>query len=80
VRDVYEYLEAEGFQYAIRLPANQVLQAQIAPLLTRPVGRPPAAGVELRPACVLGVPSSGRKPPGDDPDPRGGRRSPLSPA
>jgi hypothetical protein len=38
--DVYEYLEAEGFQYAIRLPANQVLQAQIAPLLTRPVGRP----------------------------------------
>ena len=39
--DVYEYLEAEGFQYAIRLPANQVLQAQIAPLLTRPVGRPP---------------------------------------
>ena len=39
--DVYEYLEAEGFQYAIRLPANQVLQAQLAPLLTRPVGRPP---------------------------------------
>ena len=39
--DVYEYLEAEGFQYTIRLPANQVLQAQIAPLLTRPVGRPP---------------------------------------
>jgi hypothetical protein len=38
---VYEYLEAEGFQYAIRLPANQVLQAQLAPLLTRPVGRPP---------------------------------------
>jgi hypothetical protein len=41
--DVYEYLEAEGFQYAIRLPANQVLQAQIAPLLKRPVGRPPHA-------------------------------------
>jgi hypothetical protein len=39
--DVYEYLEAEGFQYAIRLPANQVLQNQIAHLLTRPVGRPP---------------------------------------
>jgi len=38
---VYEYLEAEGFQYTIRLPANQVLQAQIAHLLTRPVGRPP---------------------------------------
>ena len=39
--EVYEYLEVEGFQYAIRLPANQVLQEQIAPLLTRPVGRPP---------------------------------------
>jgi hypothetical protein len=38
--DVYEYLEAEGFPYTIRLPANQVLQAQIAPLLTRPVGPP----------------------------------------
>src|SRR5207245_9142556 len=39
--DVYEYLEAEGFQYAIRLPANQVLQSRITHLLTRPVGRPP---------------------------------------
>jgi hypothetical protein len=38
---VYEYLEAEGFQYAIRLPANQVLQSRITHLLTRPVGRPP---------------------------------------
>ena len=35
------YLEAEGFQYAIRLPANQILQEQIGHLLTRPVGRPP---------------------------------------
>src|SRR5438132_9798650 len=39
--DVYEYLEAEDFQYAIHLPANAVLQERIAPLLTRPVGRPP---------------------------------------
>jgi hypothetical protein len=39
--EVYEYLEAEGFQYAIRLPANQVLQQQVAHLLKRPVGRPP---------------------------------------
>jgi hypothetical protein len=39
--DVYEYLEAEAFRYAIRLPANQVLQAKIADLLKRPVGRPP---------------------------------------
>ena len=39
--EVYEYLEAEGFLYAIRLPSNQVLQRRISHLLTRPVGRPP---------------------------------------
>ena len=39
--EVYEFLEVEGFKYAIRLPANQVLQQRIAYLLKRPVGRPP---------------------------------------
>ena len=39
--EMYEYLEAEGFLYAIRLPKNQVLQESVAHLLTRPVGRPP---------------------------------------
>jgi hypothetical protein len=39
--DVYEYLEAERIRYAIRLPANKVLQDRIGYLLTRPVGRPP---------------------------------------
>jgi hypothetical protein len=34
-------LEAESIGYAIRLPANSVLQERIAHLLTRPVGRPP---------------------------------------
>jgi hypothetical protein len=38
--DVYEYLEAEGIKYAIRLPANSVLQERIGDLLKRPVGRP----------------------------------------
>jgi len=38
---VYECLEAERIKYAIRLPANQVLQDRIGYLLTRPVGRPP---------------------------------------
>ena len=38
--EVYEFLENEGYEYAIRLPANDVLQQEIAPLLTRPVGRP----------------------------------------
>jgi hypothetical protein len=39
--DIYEFLEAEGYKYTIRLPANAVLQESIAWLLTRPVGRPP---------------------------------------
>jgi hypothetical protein len=39
--EVYEFLEAEGASYAIRLPANQVLQEKIGYLLKRPVGRPP---------------------------------------
>ena len=39
--DLYDYLEAEGVLYAIRLPANKVLQESIAHLLRRPVGRPP---------------------------------------
>ena len=39
--EMYEYLEAEGFLYAIRLPKNQILQESVAHLLTRPVGRPP---------------------------------------
>jgi hypothetical protein len=39
--DIYEFLEAEGYKYAIRLPANAVLQESIAWLLTRPIGRPP---------------------------------------
>ncbi len=39
--EIYEFLEAEGFRYAIRLPANKKLREAIVPLLTRPVGRPP---------------------------------------
>jgi len=38
--ELYEYLEAEGFEYAIRLPANDALMRDIEWLLTRPVGRP----------------------------------------
>jgi hypothetical protein len=39
--EVYEFLEAEGFKFTIRLPANPVLQENIGWLLRRPVGRPP---------------------------------------
>ena len=38
--ELYEYLEAEGFEYAIRLPGNDALLRDIEPMLTRPVGRP----------------------------------------
>jgi hypothetical protein len=43
--EVYEFHEAEGYKYAIRLPANQILQQRIGYLLKRPVGRPP---IEVR--------------------------------
>jgi Transposase DDE domain group 1 len=39
--EMYEFLEAEGIGYTIRLPANRVLQDRIGYLLKRPVGRPP---------------------------------------
>ena len=43
--DIYEYLEERRVFYAIRLPSNKVLQYEIAPLLIRPVGKPPAKPV-----------------------------------
>src|SRR5512133_1705761 len=39
--EIYDFLEAEGMGYAIRLPANSILQSKIRYLLKRPVGRPP---------------------------------------
>ena len=39
--EVYECVEAEGYKYANRLPANNVLQEHISYLLTRRVGCPP---------------------------------------
>ena len=39
--EIYEFLEAERMGYAIRLPANRVLQDRIGYLLKRPAGRPP---------------------------------------
>jgi hypothetical protein len=38
--DIYEALEELGVKYAIRIPANDSLERDIAELLTRPVGRP----------------------------------------
>src|SRR5258708_24933352 len=39
--EIYEFLEAEGYGYTIRLPTNAVLQGKIGYLLKRPTGRPP---------------------------------------
>jgi hypothetical protein len=44
---LYRLLEHEGYQYAIRIPANEVLEREIAQLLTRPVGRPPHKPIVL---------------------------------
>ncbi len=38
--EIYEFLEAEGYEFVIRLPSNKRLNREIAHLLTRPVGRP----------------------------------------
>jgi hypothetical protein len=38
--EIYEALEERGVKYAIRIPANDGLERDIAELLTRPVGRP----------------------------------------
>jgi hypothetical protein len=38
---IHEFLGAEGFGYAIRLPANTIPRGNIAHLLKRPVSRPP---------------------------------------
>ena len=37
--EIYEFLEAEGIGYMIRLPANRVLPDRMGHLLKRPVDR-----------------------------------------
>ena len=39
--EIYRYLEAEGYFYAIRLKENPILHEKIEHMLTRPAGRPP---------------------------------------
>jgi len=45
--EIYRYLEAEGYSYAIRLKDNQILHKKIEHMLTRPVGRPPKKPIVL---------------------------------
>ena len=42
IPELYTFLEAEGYFYAIRLKSNNLLEREIEHLLKRPVGRPPA--------------------------------------
>ncbi len=41
VPELYAFLEAEHYSYAIRLKSNSLLEREIEHLLKRPVGRPP---------------------------------------
>ncbi|MEQ9379563.1 MAG: IS1380 family transposase [Pirellulales bacterium] len=44
---LYRLLGQEGYKYAIRIPATDVLEREIAHLLKRPVGRPPHKPIVL---------------------------------
>ena len=62
ILELYDLLEAEGYEYVIRLKANQVLERHIGHMLSRPVGRPPkpspAVLRQLRlPGEVVGPPA-----------------------
>ena len=39
--EIYEYLELQGIEYAIRMPANDILEQEIKHLLKRPDGELP---------------------------------------
>jgi hypothetical protein len=51
--EVYEFLEAERIKYAIRLPANQVLQSRIEYLLTP--AAPPSVAKNFRRSMWLAM-------------------------
>ena len=38
--EIYEALEGRDVKYAIRIPSNDILEREVAELLTQPVGRP----------------------------------------
>ena len=45
---IYEYCEEQRITYFIRLPANENLDKLVAPHLSRPVGRPPQSGIQVK--------------------------------
>jgi hypothetical protein len=46
--EIYEYCEEQRLTYFIRLPANENLDRLVAPHLSRPVGRPPQSGIQVK--------------------------------
>ena len=59
--DLYDFLEAEGYKYTIRLKANAILQENIAYLLKRRAGRPPNHVVRSRASFSYQAGSWGKK-------------------
>ena len=55
--EIYQALEKRDVKYAIRLPANDNLEREVAKLLTRPVGRP-----SYKPVVRCGFTTSGEWP------------------
>ena len=58
--EMYEFLEADGAGYTIRLPANSVLQNRIGYLLKRPVGQDASIPRKTRAAVAKMIPSAAR--------------------
>jgi Transposase DDE domain group 1 len=46
--EIYEYCEEQRLTYFIRLPANENLNQLVSPHLSRPVGRPPQSGIQVK--------------------------------
>ena len=46
--EIYEYCEEHRITYFIRLPGNETLDKLVAPHLSRPVGRPPKNGIQVK--------------------------------
>ena len=46
--EIYEYCEEQRITYFIRLPGNGSLDRLVAPHLSRPVGRPPKNGIQVK--------------------------------
>lgn len=51
--EIYDYLEAEGLLYAIRLPANTVLQESVAHLLRHPSADRPTKCGDITPVSAI---------------------------